>query len=232
MRLMRSAAERGSTEIGWLHSRHTFSFGDYWDERWLGFRGLRVINDDVIEPARGFGTHPHRDMEIITWVLDGALEHRDSTGGGGVMRHGDVQVMSAGRGIRHSEFNHAADASVRLLQVWIQPDCTGIPPAYAQAHVPAAARSGRWAVLAAGGGRAAAVPIAVDAAVMTAELSAGSTLTHTLASGRHAWLHVARGSVEVDGVRMGDGDAVGLSDEPGLSIRATADAELLLFDLA
>lgn len=231
MRIMRPAAERGTTEIGWLHSRHSFSFGDYWDERWPGFRGLRVINDDVIEPGQGFGTHPHRDMEIITWVLDGALEHRDSTGGGGVMRHGDVQVMSAGRGIRHSEFNHSADEAVRLLQVWIQPGCTGIPPAYAQAHVPAAARAGRWAALAAGGGRAAAVPIAVDAAVLTAELPAGGALAHAIAPGRHAWLHVARGEVEVDGARLREGDAVAVSDEPGLSIRAGSYAELLLFDL-
>lgn len=232
MRLLRPAAERGSTEIGWLHSRHSFAFGEYWDERWLGFRGLRVINDDVIEPGKGFGTHPHRDMEIITWVLDGALEHRDSTGGGGVMRHGDVQVMSAGRGIRHSEFNHSASEAVRLLQVWIQPDCTGIPPAYAQAHVPAAERAGRWAVLAAGGGRRSAVPIAVDAAVMAAELVAGASLGHAIAPGRHVWLHVARGAVDVDGRALAEGDAIGVSDEPGLSIRATSDAELLLFDLA
>jgi quercetin 2,3-dioxygenase len=231
MRILRPAAERGTTEIGWLHSRHSFSFGEYWDEAWMGFQGLRVINDDVIEPGQGFGTHPHRDMEIITWVLDGALEHRDSTGGGGVMRHGDVQVMSAGRGIRHSEFNHSKDESVRLLQVWIQPGCTGIPPAYAQANVPAAERTNRWAVLAAGAGRPSAVAIAADAAVLTAELSAGKQLSHVIAVGRHAWLHVARGSVTVDGQALGEGDAIAVSDEPGLSVTAVSDAELLLFDL-
>jgi quercetin 2,3-dioxygenase len=232
MRTLRPAAERGTTEIGWLHSRHSFAFGEYVDEAWLGFRALRVINDDVIEPGQGFGTHPHRDMEIITWVLDGALEHRDSTGGGGVMHHGDVQVMSAGRGIRHSEFNHSASASVRLLQVWIQPGCTGIAPAYAQAHVPASDRAGRWAVLAAGAGRPAAVAIAADAAVLTTVLPSAGTITHAIAPGRHAWLHVARGTVEVDGQALGEGDAIAISDEPGLSVTARSEAELLLFDLA
>lgn len=232
MRVLRPAAERGSTEIGWLHSRHTFSFGQYWDDAWSGFRALRVINDDVVEAGQGFGTHGHRDMEIITWVLDGELEHRDSTGGGGVLRHGDVQVMSAGRGIRHSEFNPSAQQAVHFLQIWIQPDRQGIEPAYAQAHVPAEARTGAWAVLAAGGGRPAAVAIAADAAVLCASLEPGRRLSHDLATGRHAWLHVARGDVVADGQPLSAGDGLALSSAGRLGLVASSACEVLLFDLA
>jgi redox-sensitive bicupin YhaK (pirin superfamily) len=232
MRILRPAHERGRTRIGWLDSRHTFAFGDYWDEQWAGFRALRVINDDLVEPAMGFGTHGHRDMEIVTWVLDGELEHRDSTGGGGILRHGDVQVMTAGTGIRHSEFNASKTTVSHFLQVWIQPDRPGEKPAYGQANIPAAERAGRWAVLAAGGGRTAAVRIAADAACLVANLEPGQQLSHPLAAGRHAWLHVARGTVLVDGQRLADGDAVAVSDEPGLAITAETTAEVMLFDVA
>ncbi len=232
MRILRPAGERGRTQIGWLDSRHTFAFGNYWDEQWTGFRALRVINDDLVEPAMGFGTHGHRDMEIITWVLDGELEHRDSTGGGGILRHGDVQVMTAGTGIRHSEFNASKTTVSHFLQVWIQPDWPGEQPAYGQANIPAADRAGRWAVLAAGGGRPAAVRIAADAACLVASLEPGQQLSHALAAGRHAWLHVARGAVLVDGQRLADGDALAVSDEPGLAITAETAAEVMLYDLA
>ncbi len=232
MRILRPAAERGHTQISWLDSRHTFAFGDYWDEQWTAFRALRVINDDHVQPAMGFGTHGHRDMEIVTWVLDGALEHRDSTGGGGVLRHGDVQVMTAGSGIRHSEFNASKSEVSHFLQMWIQPDRAGQKPSYGQASIPLAERSGRWAVLAAGGGRPAAVPIAADAAVQVATLEPGQGLAHALASGRHAWVHVARGTVTIDGQRMEAGDGLGVSGEPSVAIVAESAAEILLFDLA
>jgi redox-sensitive bicupin YhaK (pirin superfamily) len=232
MRVHRPSAHRGCTRIGWLDSRHTFSFGDYEDERWTSFRALRVINDDRVQPAMGFGTHGHRDMEIITWVLDGALEHRDSTGGGGVLHHGDVQVMTAGTGIRHSEFNASKSTESHFLQVWIQPDRAGEAPRYGQAHVPAAERTNVWAALAAGGGRAAALCIAADAAVLIATIETGRQLSYTIAAGRQVWLHVASGSISVDGLPLAAGDGLGLSDEPGLAITATTTSEVMLFDLA
>jgi redox-sensitive bicupin YhaK (pirin superfamily) len=232
MRILRPAAERGRTAIGWLDSRHTFSFADYHDERWMGFRALRVINDDWVEPGQGFGTHGHRDMEIITWVLDGVLTHRDSTGGGGDLRHGDAQVMTAGSGIRHSEFNGSPTQRSHFLQTWIQPDRRNEKPAYGQTAIPAAEREGRWAVIAAGGGRPAALPIAADAAVAVASLSSGQQLAYALAAGRHAWLHLASGAIDVDGQAMLPGDGLAVSEEPGLAITASAASEVLLFDLA
>jgi redox-sensitive bicupin YhaK (pirin superfamily) len=232
VRILRPAAERGYTRIGWLDSRHSFAFGSYDDAEWQGFRALRVINDDQVQPAMGFGTHGHRDMEIITWVLAGALEHRDSTGGGGVLHHGDVQVMTAGTGIRHSEFNASKSEVSHFLQVWIQPDRAGEQPAYGQATIPAAEMAGRWAVLAAGGGRPAALSIAANAAVLVATLEPGCSLTHAIDPVRHAWLHVASGSVAVDGQILQAGDGLGLSQEAGLLITAITPAELMLFDLA
>lgn len=232
MRTYRPAAERGHSEIGWLDSWHSFSFSDYHDEKWMGFRALRVINDDVIAPAQGFGTHPHRDMEILTWVLDGSLEHRDSTGGGGIVRHGEVQGMSAGSGIWHSEVNPDQAVPLHLLQVWIQPDRRGGKPHYGQAIVPAADRRGRWATIAAGPGRPSALPIAADAAMLVAELKAGEHLGYDIAQGRHVWLHIARGAVEVDGRLLRSGDAVAISDESKLSLVAGEASEVLLFDLA
>lgn len=232
MRTLRSAAERGHSQVGWLDSWHSFSFADYHDDAWMGFRALRVINDDVIAPGQGFGTHPHRDMEIITWVLDGSLEHRDSTGGGGIVRHGEAQGMSAGSGIWHSEFNPDKGVPLHLLQVWIQPDRRGGKPSYGQAGIPAADRRNRWATIAAGPDRPSALPIAADAAMLVTELDAGAQLAHRIPAGRHAWLHVARGAVTVDGRELVSGDALAVSGEPGLAITATAASELLLFDLA
>lgn len=232
MRLFRPAAERGHAAIGWLDSRHSFSFSDYHDEAWMGFRALRVINDDVIQPGQGFPTHPHRDMEILTWVLDGALEHRDSTGGGGIVRHGEVQGMTAGTGIRHSEFNPSASEPVRLLQIWLQPDRAGETPRYAQAVVPKAERTGGWAVVAAGPGRASALPIRADAAMLVAALEPGQKLAHAIPAGRHAWVQIARGEVEVDGRVMVEGDGLAVSDEAGLAFTARTACEILLFDLA
>lgn len=232
MRILRPAAERGHTQIDWLDSWHSFSFSDYNDDRWERFRALRVINDDIIAPGQGFGTHPHRDMEIITWVLDGALEHRDSVGGGGVLRHGDVQVMSAGTGIRHSEFNASKSEPVRLLQCWIMPDKAGVRPTYGQVNIPTADRQDRWAVLAAGGGRDAALAIAANTAMLTALLTPGKRLDYPIATSRHAWIQVARGTVEIDGQQLAEGDGLGISSEPGLSLVASTPAEVLLFDLA
>lgn len=232
MRLFRPAAERGHSAIGWLDSWHSFSFSDYHDEAWMGFRALRVINDDVIAPGQGFPTHPHRDMEILTWVLEGRLEHRDSTGGGGIVGHGEVQGMTAGRGIRHSEFNASATAPLRLLQIWIEPTRRGETPRYAQAVVPAAERSGRWAVVAAGPGRASALPILADAVMLVAALEPGQHLTHAIPAGRHAWVQVARGEVVVDGRTMLQGDGLAVSEEAGLAFTATTACEVLLFDLA
>lgn len=232
MRILRPAAERGISEFGWLHSRHSFSFGGYADERWQGFRSLLVINDDVVEPGQGFGTHGHRDMEIVTWVLDGALEHRDSLGNGGILRHGDVQVMSAGTGIRHSEYNASQEAKVHFLQMWIQPDAVGVRPNYAQAVIPDADRHGRWATLAAGAGRPAAVAIAADAAVLVASLDAGRELGYPISPGRHAWLQIASGSLIVDGQGLATGDGLAVSEEDGLHLSAGAGgAEVVLFDL-
>lgn len=231
MRLHRPAAQRGRTEIGWLDSSHTFSFGEYYDEAWMGFRALRVINDDLIEGGQGFGTHPHRDMEIISWVMTGALEHRDSTGGGGVLRHGDVQVMTAGSGIRHSEFNPSPSERCRLIQIWIQPDRDHERPAYAQATVPAEQRSGRLAVVAAGGGRPASVAIKADAAVMVATLAAGQSVRYDLAPGRHAWIQVAAGTIDVGDQHLAEGDGLAISDESLVHMTAEGPAEVLVFDL-
>jgi redox-sensitive bicupin YhaK (pirin superfamily) len=229
MRLHRPAAARGRTAIDWLDSRHTFSFGDYHDPAWMGFRGLRVINDDIIQPGSGFGTHPHRDMEIVTWVLSGALKHQDSTGGGGIVRPGDVQGMSAGGGIWHSEFNASEREPVRLLQIWIQPRRRGTTPRYGQASVPLAARRRRWAAVA--GPDGAALRLGADAAVLDALLEPGQRLPYALAPGRHAWLQVATGRVEADGLALAEGDGLAVSDEAGLAVTAATAAEVLLFDL-
>ena len=232
MRVLRPAAERGHSHIGWLDSWHSFSFSDYYDEHWEGFRNLRVINDDIIDPGQGFGTHPHRDMEIITWVLDGSLEHRDSLGSGDVLRHGDVQVMTAGTGIRHSEFNASKTESVRLLQLWILPDRAGNKPSYGQTHVPASERTNRWATIAAGGGRTGALPISADAAILATQLTPGTTLPLPITAQRHGWLQIARGSVQIADVQMKHGDGLAISAESGLTVTASSDAEVLLFDLA
>jgi len=229
---IRPAAERGRTDIGWLDSWHTFSFGDYHDSDHQAFRSLRVINDDRIAGGSGFGMHGHRDMEIITWLLAGTLEHRDSLGNGDVLRPGDVQTMSAGTGIMHSERNPSADEPIHLLQCWVLPDRRGGAPTYAQRHLPIAERRDRWAVLAAGGDGDGGLPIRADARVLTTVLAAGKELAFDLRRARHAWLHVATGAVDVAGHRLGAGDAAAISDQPAFTVAATTDSELLLFDLA
>jgi redox-sensitive bicupin YhaK (pirin superfamily) len=228
---VRPAAERGHADHGWLDTRHTFSFASYHDPGHMGFRSLRVINEDRVQPGEGFGTHAHRDMEILTWVLDGALEHKDSMGNGSVIRPGDLQRMSAGTGVTHSEFNPSREAPVHFLQIWLLPRERGLPPGYEQKHFTQEVRRGRLCLIAAGDGRGGAVTIHQDADVWAALLQAGESVRHALAPGRYAWLHVARGAVSLNGSMLGAGDGAAVSDEAELEITAAAPAEVLLFDL-
>ncbi|MFM1770420.1 MAG: hypothetical protein RJA22_2949 [Verrucomicrobiota bacterium] len=231
MLTIRPAAERGHAEHGWLQARHTFSFAEYQDPRWMGFRSLRVINDDLIAGGGGFGMHPHRDMEILTWVLRGALEHRDSMGHHGLIRPGEFQYMAAGTGVQHSESNPSATESVRLLQIWMHPDRRGHPPAYAHRSF-AAAPSGRWHVVASPDGRDASMAIHQDAQILLARLAPGETLTHRLAPGRHAWAQMAEGEIDLNGECLRAGDGAMLSDVAEVNLSGIQPAQLLLFDLA
>ena len=228
---VRPAAERGHADHGWLDTRHTFSFASYHDPRHMGFRSLRVINEDRVKPAEGFGTHAHRDMEILTWVLEGALGHKDSMGNGSVIRPGDLQRMSAGTGVTHSEFNPSREAPVHFLQIWLLPRELGLPPGYEQKRFPQEARRGRLRLIAAGDGREGAVTIHQDADLWTALLQPGESVRHVLAPGRYAWVHVARGAVSLNGSTLGAGDGAAVSDEAALEITGAARAEVLLFDL-
>ncbi len=229
---IRHAAERGHADFGWLDSRHSFSFGQYHDPRHMGFGPLRVINDDRVAAGRGFGAHPHRDMEIVTYVLEGALEHEDSLGSGSVMRPGDVQRMSAGTGIRHSEYNHSATEPVHFLQIWIEPERTGLTPSYAQVHVEPADRQGRLVLVASRDGRAGSLSLNQDADIHVAALAPGEAVSHTAAAGRKLWLQVANGSVRLNGQSLAEGDGAALTDEPTLEIEGVEAAEILLFDMA
>jgi redox-sensitive bicupin YhaK (pirin superfamily) len=229
---VRPATERGHADHGWLDTRHTFSFASYHDPRHMGFRSLRVINEDRVKPAEGFGTHAHRDMEILTWVLEGALGHKDSMGNGSVIRPGDLQRMSAGTGVTHSEFNPSREAPVHFLQIWLLPRERGLPPGYEQKRFPQEARRGRLRLIAAGDGREGAVTIHQDADLWTALLQPGESVRHALAPGRYAWVHVARGAVSLNGSTLGAGDGAAVSDEATLEITGAARAEVLLFDLA
>jgi redox-sensitive bicupin YhaK (pirin superfamily) len=232
MLTVRPAASRGRTAIDWLESWHTFSFGDYRDPQWRGFRSLRVINDDRVAPGGGFDTHPHRDMEIITWVLSGALEHRDSLGNGSVIRPGDMQRMTAGTGILHSEFNPSPTEPVHLLQIWLFPDRKGLAPGYEQRAFPPAELQNAFRLVASRDGRDGSVTIHQDAGVYAGTLDGGRSLRHELAAGRHAWLQVAGGNVVVNGRELKAGDGAAASDESSLEIAARDAAELVLFDLA
>jgi redox-sensitive bicupin YhaK (pirin superfamily) len=229
---VRPATERGHADHGWLDTRHTFSFASYHDPRHMGFRSLRVINEDRVKPAEGFGTHAHRDMEILTWVLGGALGHKDSMGNGSVIRPGDLQRMSAGTGVTHSEFNPSREAPVHFLQIWLLPRERGLPPGYEQKRFPQEARRGRLRLIAAGDGREGAVTIHQDADLWTALLQPGESVRHVLVPGRYAWVHVARGAVSLNGSTLGAGDGAAVSDEATLEITGAARAEVLLFDLA
>jgi redox-sensitive bicupin YhaK (pirin superfamily) len=228
---VRRSAERGQAEHGWLKSAHTFSFADYHDPQHMGFGPLRVINEDRVQPGMGFGTHGHRDMEILTYVLEGALEHKDSIGSGSVLRYGDVQRMSAGSGIRHSEFNHSRDEPVHFLQIWIMPNVTGIAPEYEEQRIDAAEKRGRLRLIASTDGRDRSLTLHQDAAVYASILGAGESVTHTLAPKRGAYVQVARGEVSVNGSPLAAGDGAKISGEPALEFRATGEAEFLLFDL-
>jgi quercetin 2,3-dioxygenase len=229
---VRHASERGRTQIDWLDSYHTFSFNTYYDPRHTQFRSLRVINEDVVNPGAGFGMHPHQDMEILTWVLDGGLEHRDNTGGGGVIRRGDLQHMTAGTGIYHSEFNASKSEPVHLLQIWLRPSEKGLKPGYEQTHFDAPEFAGKFRVLAAPEPREGALQIHQDAELHVAALNADAEATYPLRDGRHAWLQVARGAVKVNGVNLEAGDGAAVSEEKQLRVEAVEPAEVLLFDLA
>ncbi|MGH9579960.1 MAG: pirin family protein [Terriglobales bacterium] len=228
----RPSAERGRANHGWLDTRFTFSFDTYHDPEHMGFRSLRVINEDRVAPGAGFPTHAHRDMEIITYVLEGALEHKDSLGNGSIIRPGDGQRMSAGSGIEHSEFNASKTDPVHLLQIWIRPQTRGIQPGYEQKAFPAEEKRGRLRVIAAPDSRQGAVTLHQDAALYAAVLTPGQQVEHRLAPGRHAWLQVARGAVTLNGPRLNQGDGAAVSEEDKLAVSAVEEAEILLFDLA
>jgi len=228
---LRPSGERGRTRLGWLDSYHTFSFGGYEDAKQMGFRDLRVINEDWVQPGKGFGTHPHRDMEIITCVLEGVLEHRDSLGTGSVIRPGEVQAMSAGTGITHSEFNHSQSDLVHLLQIWILPEKLGLKPRYDQRAFPEEERSGRLRLVASRDGRDGSVKISQDVDLFIATLAEGEESSHRLRPGRHAWIQVMRGVVSLNGTALKEGDGAAVSQETALAIRAGRRSEILLFDL-
>jgi redox-sensitive bicupin YhaK (pirin superfamily) len=228
--IKRPAKERGHFNHGWLDTYHTFSFADYYDPNWMGFRSLRVINDDLVMPGQGFGTHPHRDMEIITYILSGALEHKDSMGNGRVIRTGEVQYMSAGTGVQHSEFNPSPNEAVHLLQIWILPDRKGVAPRYAEKSF-AKLSPGQFHLVTSKTGRDGSIAIHQDADLWLAKLAPGQTVTHALAGGRHAWVQVAEGEVILDGEPLSAGDAVGANQETKLELKATKPTQVLLFDL-
>ena len=228
---VRRSEDRGQADHGWLKSFHSFSFADYYDPRWMGFSALRVINEDRIAPGTGFGTHGHRDMEIISYVLDGALAHKDSLGNGSVIRPGDVQRMSAGTGVRHSEFNHSADRSTHFLQIWIEPAQTGVAPGYEEKHFSAADKRGALRLVASPDGAEGSVRLHQDARLFAGLFDGVESATHGFAAGRSGYLHVARGAIEANGQRLSAGDALLLRDESALTLRHGRDAEVLLFDL-
>jgi len=230
---IRPSNERGQANLGWLESRHTFSFGEYRDPKHMGFGPLRVINEDRVKPGAGFGTHGHRDMEIVSVVLDGALEHRDSLGTGSVIRPGDVQRMSAGTGIQHSEFNPDPEQSVHFLQIWIEPERSGLAPSYEQKTFSAAERRGRLRLVGSRTAREGSLTIHRDTDFYAALLESGEAVTHALRPGRTAWVQLARGAVELNGQSLAAGDGAGIRGVERLEILArSAAVELLLFDLA
>ena len=229
---IRHASERGTANFGWLDSRHTFSFGEYYDPAQMGFGPLRVINEDRVSPGQGFGTHGHKDMEIISYVLEGALEHKDSIGTGSVIRPGDVQVMSAGTGIRHSEFNHSKTEPVHFLQIWVVPDRQGIVPRYEQKTFPDAGKRGRLRLVGSSDGRDGSVVIHQDVELLASLLTAGEKVTHALTAGRKGWIQVIRGAAALSGHDLAAGDGAAMTNEPDLSITAKVDnTEFLVFDL-
>ncbi len=232
MMTVRLSSERGHANHGWLDSHHTFSFADYYDAAHMGFRALRVINEDRVSPGRGFGKHPHRDMEIISYVLDGAIEHHDSMGTGSIIRPGDVQRMSAGTGVLHSEFNASKTEPVHFLQIWLVPTTLGIKPGYEQKTFSREEKEGRLRLVASPEGRDGSVTVHTDATLYAGLFAEGQTGELAIMPGRHVWVHVARGNVRVNGRALSAGDSAGISDEPRLSLEGVAGAEVLAFDLA
>lgn len=230
--LLRLAAERGHTDLGWLKSYHTFSFGDYYDQRHMTFRSLRVINDDRIAAGRGFPTHPHHNMEIISYVLEGALQHKDSTGHGAIITPDDIQMMSAGTGITHSEYNPSEDSANHFLQIWIQPAIRGSRPRYSEQKVTLDQKRSQWKRIAGPDDSQAAVSIRQDASLFATNLQAGETIDYTLEKSRHGWLQVARGSLRVNGTLLRSGDAIATSKAIRLHVEAVEPTDALLFDLA
>lgn len=230
--IVRPGNQRGYADHGWLRSYHTFSFANYYDPKHMGFRSLRVINEDRVEGGEGFGTHSHRDMEIISYVLEGELAHQDSMGNGEIIRPGEVQRMSAGTGVRHSEFNNAQDSQVHFLQIWIEPDRNGLAPSYEQKAYPIAERQDQWRLVAARDGREGAVTVHQDVNLYAALLGPAQSLQYTVADSRYVWLHVARGSVEVNGQALMAGDAAAFDPDEVVKVMGKSDAEVLLFDLA
>jgi hypothetical protein len=229
---VRRGQDRGHFDHGWLDTRHTFSFADYHDPAHMAFRSLRVINEDVVAAGEGFPPHPHRDMEIITYVLEGAVAHEDSSGGRGVIKPGEVQRMTAGRGVVHSEFNASKTERLHLLQIWLLPDKRGLTPEYEQKAFDEAGRRGRLRVVASRDARDGSVKINQDVSLYSAILAPGEGIAHTLAAGRHAWIQIARGAVKLNDQPLRAGDGAAVSDERELRIAATEPSELLLFDLA
>ena len=229
---VRKSEARGHANHGWLDSYHTFSFASYYDPNYMNFRSLRVINEDFVSPGKGFGTHGHSDMEIITYVLEGALEHKDSLGTGAVIKPGEVQRMTAGTGIQHSEFNPSQTDPVHLLQIWLLPDTKGLSPSYEQRDFPLAERRGKLRLVAARDARDGAVKVHQDVDLYAAVLDKGSRVSHALGPNRHAWVQVARGSVLLNGLTLENGDAAAVSGENEVVIEAAEDTEFLLFDLA
>ena len=229
---VRRSEDRGKTQIAWLDSRHSFSFGDYYDPANESFGALRVINEDWIKGGAGFQPHSHRDMEIVTYILDGAIAHKDSAGGGGTIRPGEIQRMSAGAGITHSEFNPSATQTCHMLQIWIMPSKRGIPPSYEQKTIDPDSVHNHFARIAAPEPRATEVRLVQDAEIWAAKLDAGVEAIHPLAKGRKAWLQVAKGEVKLDEATLKAGDAAAITDQDKIAVRSVAASEVLLFDLA
>jgi quercetin 2,3-dioxygenase len=229
---LRQSDDRGRTKLSWLDSRHTFSFGDYYDPQNIGFSHLRVINEDRVVPGAGFGTHSHRDMEIITYVLEGALAHKDSTGTSSVIRVGDVQRMSAGTGISHSEYNASQTEPVHFLQIWIVPNKTGLAPGYEQRAFPLDEHRDKWTLIGSEAGRDGSVTVHQDVEVWAASFADGAQASFRLKPGRRAFVHVARGAVTLNGTTLNAGDGAAVSEEEILEIKAAEAAEVLMFDLA
>ena len=228
--IIRKSTERGHTSQGWLDSYHSFSVAEYHDVRWMGFRSLRVLNDDLLLPGRGFGAHPHRDMEIITYVLRGQIQHKDSMGNGRVLTAGDFQYLAAGRGVTHSESNPSKTEAAHALQIWIQPDTKGVKPRYGERSCKAAA-TGVLHLVTSKNGRDHSVTIHQDADLWLAKLRAGQKVSHSLASNRYAWVHVAEGEVVLNGARLSAGDAAAVDGETKLQLSANKPSQVLLFDL-